>query len=128
MQSVISKRIGFGFVFYNCNNTHGGKPHLKCVIVFRLQKLILRNNSTSTTQHLRLLIRGQDQDCFQVCRVLGSVLFYVLSDPEHLAMQTIVCSLKSVCHWYVLFLLLLCFMQWLFLNCSFSTLLVQKSD
>ncbi|XP_077755998.1 centrosomal protein of 192 kDa isoform X8 [Canis aureus] len=33
----------------------------------QLQKLALRNNCTATTQHLRLLIRGQDQDCFQVC-------------------------------------------------------------
>ncbi|XP_061450712.1 centrosomal protein of 192 kDa [Rhineura floridana] len=30
------------------------------------QKLILRNDSPSTTQQLRLLIRGQDQDCFQL--------------------------------------------------------------
>ncbi|KAM4633668.1 centrosomal protein of 192 kDa [Polymixia lowei] len=30
------------------------------------QKLILRNNSPNTTQQLRLLIRGQDQDCFQL--------------------------------------------------------------
>uniref|UniRef100_A0A674N0Y6 Centrosomal protein 192 n=1 Tax=Takifugu rubripes TaxID=31033 RepID=A0A674N0Y6_TAKRU len=30
------------------------------------QKLVLRNNSTSTAQQLRLLIRGQDQDCFQL--------------------------------------------------------------
>ncbi|XP_015804836.1 centrosomal protein of 192 kDa isoform X2 [Nothobranchius furzeri] len=30
------------------------------------QKLVLRNNSTSSTQQLRLLIRGQDQDCFQL--------------------------------------------------------------
>ncbi|XP_077383408.1 centrosomal protein of 192 kDa isoform X2 [Festucalex cinctus] len=30
------------------------------------QKLVLRNNSSNTTQHLRLLIRGQDQDCFQL--------------------------------------------------------------
>ncbi|XP_037533103.1 centrosomal protein of 192 kDa [Nematolebias whitei] len=30
------------------------------------QKLVLRNNSSGTTQHLRLLIRGQDQDCFQL--------------------------------------------------------------
>ncbi|XP_047455217.1 centrosomal protein of 192 kDa isoform X2 [Mugil cephalus] len=30
------------------------------------QKLVLRNNSTNTTQQLRLLIRGQDQDCFQL--------------------------------------------------------------
>ncbi|KAM9724115.1 centrosomal protein of 192 kDa isoform 2-T4 [Menidia menidia] len=30
------------------------------------QKLVLRNNSASTAQHLRLLIRGQDQDCFQL--------------------------------------------------------------
>uniref|UniRef100_A0A3B4TS21 Centrosomal protein 192 n=1 Tax=Seriola dumerili TaxID=41447 RepID=A0A3B4TS21_SERDU len=29
------------------------------------QKLVLRNNSTNATQQLRLLIRGQDQDCFQ---------------------------------------------------------------
>ncbi|XP_043744826.1 centrosomal protein of 192 kDa isoform X5 [Cervus elaphus] len=40
----------------------------------QLQKLALRNNSASTTQHLRLLVRGQDQDCFQVCGVHGSVL------------------------------------------------------
>ncbi|XP_063735024.1 centrosomal protein of 192 kDa isoform X2 [Eleginops maclovinus] len=30
------------------------------------QKLVLRNNSTNGTQQLRLLIRGQDQDCFQL--------------------------------------------------------------
>ncbi|KAK2844108.1 hypothetical protein Q5P01_010767 [Channa striata] len=30
------------------------------------QKLVLRNNSPSVTQQLRLLIRGQDQDCFQL--------------------------------------------------------------
>ncbi|XP_054841844.1 centrosomal protein of 192 kDa [Eublepharis macularius] len=30
------------------------------------QKLILRNDSQTTTQQLRLLIRGQDQDCFQM--------------------------------------------------------------
>ncbi|KAM8869260.1 centrosomal protein of 192 kDa isoform 2-T6 [Spinachia spinachia] len=30
------------------------------------QKLVLRNNSTTATQQLRLLIRGQDQDCFQL--------------------------------------------------------------
>uniref|UniRef100_A0A3Q3XJH5 Centrosomal protein 192 n=1 Tax=Mola mola TaxID=94237 RepID=A0A3Q3XJH5_MOLML len=30
------------------------------------QKLVLRNNSSKMTQHLRLLIRGQDQDCFQL--------------------------------------------------------------
>uniref|UniRef100_A0A3P9DHV7 Centrosomal protein 192 n=1 Tax=Maylandia zebra TaxID=106582 RepID=A0A3P9DHV7_9CICH len=30
------------------------------------QKLVLRNNSTDATQQLRLLIRGQDQDCFQL--------------------------------------------------------------
>lgn len=65
--------------FYNYSNIHGGNLHLKYVIVFRLQKLTLRNNCTSTTQHLRLLIRGQDQDCFQVCGVYGFVLFYVLS-------------------------------------------------
>ncbi|XP_054579618.1 centrosomal protein of 192 kDa [Eptesicus fuscus] len=38
----------------------------------QLQKLALRNNSTSTTQHLRLLIRGQDQDCFQLQHTFGS--------------------------------------------------------
>ncbi|XP_043834192.1 centrosomal protein of 192 kDa [Dromiciops gliroides] len=36
-----------------------------------LQKLVLRNNSSSTTQHLRLLIRGQDQDCFQLRNTFG---------------------------------------------------------
>ncbi|XP_028921319.1 centrosomal protein of 192 kDa isoform X3 [Ornithorhynchus anatinus] len=35
------------------------------------QKLALRNNSSSTTQHLRLLIRGQDQDCFQLQSTFG---------------------------------------------------------
>ncbi|KAG7475204.1 hypothetical protein JOB18_027049 [Solea senegalensis] len=30
------------------------------------QKLVLRNNSPTATQQLRLLIRGQDQDCFQL--------------------------------------------------------------
>ncbi|XP_048077553.1 centrosomal protein of 192 kDa isoform X1 [Ursus arctos] len=38
----------------------------------QLQKLALRNNCTSTTQHLRLLIRGQDQDCFQLQHTFGS--------------------------------------------------------
>lgn len=38
----------------------------------QLQKLTLRNNCTSTTQHLRLLIRGQDQDCFQLQHTFGS--------------------------------------------------------
>ncbi|XP_014437849.1 centrosomal protein of 192 kDa isoform X2 [Tupaia chinensis] len=38
----------------------------------QLQKLALRNNSTSITQHLRLLIRGQDQDCFQLQNTFGS--------------------------------------------------------
>ncbi|XP_036613779.1 centrosomal protein of 192 kDa isoform X2 [Trichosurus vulpecula] len=36
-----------------------------------LQKLALRNNSPSTTQRLRLLIRGQDQDCFQLQNTFG---------------------------------------------------------
>nr|XP_058895836.1 centrosomal protein of 192 kDa isoform X4 [Kogia breviceps] len=54
------------------HNIHGGKPHLRCVIVSRLQKLALRNNSTSSAQHLRLLIRGQDQDCFQFQHTFGS--------------------------------------------------------
>ncbi|XP_036100844.1 centrosomal protein of 192 kDa isoform X7 [Molossus molossus] len=38
----------------------------------QLQKLALRNNSTSTAQHLRLLIRGQDHDCFQLQHTFGS--------------------------------------------------------
>uniref|UniRef100_A0A8C3YMC0 Uncharacterized protein n=1 Tax=Catagonus wagneri TaxID=51154 RepID=A0A8C3YMC0_9CETA len=38
----------------------------------QLQKLTLRNNSTSTAQLLRLLIRGQDQDCFQLQQTFGS--------------------------------------------------------
>ncbi|KAF6302751.1 centrosomal protein 192 [Rhinolophus ferrumequinum] len=38
----------------------------------QLQKLALRNNSTSAAQHLRLLIRGQDQDCFQLQHTFGS--------------------------------------------------------
>ncbi|XP_012601610.2 centrosomal protein of 192 kDa isoform X1 [Microcebus murinus] len=37
----------------------------------QLQKLALRNDSTSTAQHLRLLIRGQDQDCFQLQNTFG---------------------------------------------------------
>ncbi|XP_068955575.1 centrosomal protein of 192 kDa [Petaurus breviceps papuanus] len=36
-----------------------------------LQKLALRNNSSTTTQRLRLLIRGQDQDCFQLQNTFG---------------------------------------------------------
>uniref|UniRef100_A0A8C8RB64 Centrosomal protein 192 n=1 Tax=Pelusios castaneus TaxID=367368 RepID=A0A8C8RB64_9SAUR len=36
------------------------------------QKITLRNNSPSTTQHLRLLIRGQDQDCFQLRSTFGT--------------------------------------------------------
>ncbi|KAK7157334.1 hypothetical protein R3I93_008726 [Phoxinus phoxinus] len=35
------------------------------------QKLVLRNNSPSTPQQLRLLIRGQDQDCFQLQSSFG---------------------------------------------------------
>ncbi|XP_056098756.1 centrosomal protein of 192 kDa [Rhinichthys klamathensis goyatoka] len=35
------------------------------------QKLVLRNNSPSTSQQLRLLIRGQDQDCFQLQSSFG---------------------------------------------------------
>ncbi|XP_069476922.1 centrosomal protein of 192 kDa isoform X2 [Ambystoma mexicanum] len=35
------------------------------------QKLILRNNSSSLTQNLRLLIKGQDQDCFQLHSTYG---------------------------------------------------------
>ncbi|XP_059975534.1 centrosomal protein of 192 kDa isoform X12 [Mesoplodon densirostris] len=38
----------------------------------QLQKLALRNNSTSSAQHLRLLVRGQDQDCFQFQHTFGS--------------------------------------------------------
>ncbi|XP_058534642.1 centrosomal protein of 192 kDa [Ochotona princeps] len=38
----------------------------------QLQKLALRSNSTSATQHFRLLIRGQDQDCFQLQNNFGS--------------------------------------------------------
>uniref|UniRef100_A0A8C5X2I2 Centrosomal protein 192 n=1 Tax=Malurus cyaneus samueli TaxID=2593467 RepID=A0A8C5X2I2_9PASS len=36
------------------------------------KKLTLRNDSPSVTQHLRLLIRGQDQDCFQLQSIFGS--------------------------------------------------------
>uniref|UniRef100_A0A671P7N9 Centrosomal protein of 192 kDa-like n=1 Tax=Sinocyclocheilus anshuiensis TaxID=1608454 RepID=A0A671P7N9_9TELE len=35
------------------------------------QKLVLRNNSPTTSQKLRLLIRGQDQDCFQLQSSFG---------------------------------------------------------
>ncbi|XP_064409611.1 centrosomal protein of 192 kDa isoform X3 [Latimeria chalumnae] len=35
------------------------------------QKLVLRNNSTDATHQLRLLIRGQDQDCFQLQSTFG---------------------------------------------------------
>ncbi|KAM6148391.1 centrosomal protein of 192 kDa [Erethizon dorsatum] len=38
----------------------------------QLQKLVLRSSSASTAQHLRLLIRGQDQDCFQLQNTFGS--------------------------------------------------------
>lgn len=43
------------------------------LLLFSQQKLVLRNNSTSATQQLRLLIRGQDQDCFQVDQKLKNV-------------------------------------------------------
>ncbi|XP_061851976.1 centrosomal protein of 192 kDa isoform X2 [Colius striatus] len=36
------------------------------------QKLTLRNDSSSVTQHLRLLVRGPDQDCFQLQSIFGS--------------------------------------------------------
>ncbi|KAM9798612.1 centrosomal protein of 192 kDa [Neosynchiropus ocellatus] len=36
------------------------------------QKLILRNNSSDVTQYLQLLIRGQDQDCFQLQSMFSS--------------------------------------------------------
>ncbi|XP_065485262.1 centrosomal protein of 192 kDa isoform X3 [Caloenas nicobarica] len=36
------------------------------------KKLTLRNDSPSVTQHLRLVIRGQDQDCFQLQSIFGS--------------------------------------------------------
>ncbi|XP_078254195.1 centrosomal protein of 192 kDa isoform X2 [Rhinoraja longicauda] len=35
------------------------------------QKLILRNSSSTVTQQLRLLIKGQDQDCFQLQSTFG---------------------------------------------------------
>ncbi|XP_058878688.1 centrosomal protein of 192 kDa isoform X1 [Acipenser ruthenus] len=35
------------------------------------QKLVLRNNSLASVQQLRLLIRGQDQDCFQLQSTFG---------------------------------------------------------
>ncbi|KAI1894105.1 hypothetical protein AGOR_G00112400 [Albula goreensis] len=35
------------------------------------QKLVLRNNSPSAAQQLRLLVRGQDQDCFQLQSTFG---------------------------------------------------------
>ncbi|XP_041963410.1 centrosomal protein of 192 kDa isoform X1 [Alosa sapidissima] len=35
------------------------------------QKLVLRNNSTNVAQQLRLLVRGQDQDCFQLQSSFG---------------------------------------------------------
>ncbi|XP_028630112.1 centrosomal protein of 192 kDa isoform X2 [Grammomys surdaster] len=38
----------------------------------QLQKLALRNSSTTTAQHLRLFIKGQDQDCFQIQNTFGS--------------------------------------------------------
>ncbi|KAK2514309.1 Cep192 [Columba livia] len=36
------------------------------------KKLTLRNDSPSVTQHLRLVIKGQDQDCFQLQSIFGS--------------------------------------------------------
>ncbi|XP_027258479.1 centrosomal protein of 192 kDa isoform X5 [Cricetulus griseus] len=38
----------------------------------QLQKLVLRNSSATTAQTLRLLIKGQDQDCFQIKNTFGS--------------------------------------------------------
>ncbi|XP_004684025.1 PREDICTED: centrosomal protein of 192 kDa [Condylura cristata] len=48
--------------------TWGGVPLGRA----QFQKVALRNNSPSVTQHLRLLIRGQDQDCFQLHHTFGS--------------------------------------------------------
>ncbi|XP_069778568.1 centrosomal protein of 192 kDa isoform X2 [Narcine bancroftii] len=36
------------------------------------QKLVLRNSSSTVAQQLRLLIKGQDQDCFQLQSTFGS--------------------------------------------------------
>lgn len=38
----------------------------------QLQKLALRNSSTTTAQNLQLFIKGQDQDCFQIQNTFGS--------------------------------------------------------
>ncbi|XP_031221807.1 centrosomal protein of 192 kDa isoform X2 [Mastomys coucha] len=38
----------------------------------QLQKLALRNSSTTAAQNLRLFIKGQDQDCFQIQNTFGS--------------------------------------------------------
>lgn len=122
--------VGFNwFCFYDCSSIHGRKPQLKCAIVSRLQKLALRNNSASTVQHLRLLVRGQDQDCFQVCGVHGPVLCHVLLCSGCLALFILEESVLLACFVCAAALvLLLCLTQRLFLNCSCSTLLAQKSD
>uniref|UniRef100_W5MTK4 Centrosomal protein 192 n=1 Tax=Lepisosteus oculatus TaxID=7918 RepID=W5MTK4_LEPOC len=44
---------------------------MKSLCARRQQKLVLRNNSSSSVQQLRLLIRGQDQDCFQLQSTFG---------------------------------------------------------
>jgi hypothetical protein len=75
----------------HCSSIHRKKRKLKYVIVFRLQKLALRNSSTTTAQNLRLFIKGQDQDCFQVC-----TLIFVLSDLNTFLKTILFCLCSRV--------------------------------
>ncbi|XP_072114498.1 centrosomal protein of 192 kDa isoform X4 [Mobula birostris] len=55
------------------------------------QKLVLRNNSSTVAQQLRLLIKGQDQDCFQLQSTFG---------PEERLIgncELMVCPKEDVC-------------------------------
>ncbi|XP_060679851.1 centrosomal protein of 192 kDa isoform X3 [Hemiscyllium ocellatum] len=55
------------------------------------QKLILRNNSSSVIQQLRLLIKGQDQDCFQLQSTFGP------EERRSGSRELMVCPKEDVC-------------------------------
>ncbi|XP_072425902.1 centrosomal protein of 192 kDa isoform X5 [Chiloscyllium punctatum] len=55
------------------------------------QKLILRNNSSSVVQQLRLLIKGQDQDCFQLQSTFGP------EERRSGSRELMVCPKEDVC-------------------------------
>ncbi|XP_043543642.1 centrosomal protein of 192 kDa isoform X6 [Chiloscyllium plagiosum] len=55
------------------------------------QKLILRNNSSSVVQQLRLLIKGQDQDCFQLQSTFGP------EERRSGSRELMICPKEDVC-------------------------------